>query len=104
MLTQADCAAFASLPLVGLATRGVFGEDLLLADGVDYRPCMRLIGERPSAKKVLADRKRRHRSALLNVACCPDASSLYRDRVNASSAARPTAGSSVKKPSIPARR
>ncbi len=55
--TLADCAAFASLPLVGLATKAVYGEDLLLAAGVDYKPYIKFIGERPSAQKVLADRK-----------------------------------------------
>ncbi len=55
--TQADCAAFASLPLVGMASKVAFGEDLLLAGGVDYKPYMKLIGERPSAQKVVADRK-----------------------------------------------
>ena len=55
--TQADCAAFASLPLVGMASKSAFGEDLLLAGGVDYKPYMKLIGERASAQKVVADRK-----------------------------------------------
>ena len=55
--TQADCAAFASLPLVGMATKSVYGEDLLLAADVDYKPYIKMIGERPSAQKVLADRK-----------------------------------------------
>lgn len=55
--TLADCAAFASLPLVGMATKAVYGEDLLLAAGVDYKPYIKLVGERPSAQKVLADRK-----------------------------------------------
>ncbi|MBC7446369.1 MAG: glutathione S-transferase family protein, partial [Polaromonas sp.] len=54
--TQADCAAFASLPLVGMATRAVLGEDLLLASSIDYKPYIRMISERPSVKKVLADR------------------------------------------------
>ena len=57
MFTQADCAAFASLPLVGMATKAVYGEDILLAQGVDYKSYMKLIGERPSAQKVMADRK-----------------------------------------------
>jgi glutathione S-transferase len=57
MFTQADCSAFASLPLVGMATKAVLGEDLLLAAGVDYKPYIKFIGERPSAKRVLADRK-----------------------------------------------
>nr|WP_295776883.1 glutathione S-transferase [Rhodoferax sp.] len=55
--TLADCAAFASLPLVGMATKAIYGEDLLLAGGVDYKDYVKFIGERPSAQKVLADRK-----------------------------------------------
>lgn len=55
--TQADCAAFNNLPLVGMASKAVFGEDLLLAGGVDYKPYLKLIGERPSAQKVVVDRK-----------------------------------------------
>lgn len=55
--TQADCAAFASVPLVGMATKIIYGEDLMLAGGVDYKPYIRMISERPSAHKVLADRK-----------------------------------------------
>jgi len=55
--TQADCAAFASLPVIGMATRAVYGEDLLLAAGIDYKPYVKMISERPAAQKVLADRK-----------------------------------------------
>jgi glutathione S-transferase len=55
--TQADCSAFASLPVVGMASRSIYGEDLLMTGGVDYKPYIRMISERPSAKKVLADRK-----------------------------------------------
>jgi glutathione S-transferase len=55
--TQADCAAWASLPLVSMSTKSVYGEDLLAAAGVDWKPYSRLIGERPSAQKVVADRK-----------------------------------------------
>lgn len=55
--TQADCAAFASLPLVGMASKAAYGEDLLLAGGVDYKPYVKMIGERASAQKVVADRK-----------------------------------------------
>jgi glutathione S-transferase len=57
IFTQADCAAWASLPLVGMASRAVLGEDLLLAAGVDYKPYIKLMGERPSVQKVAADRK-----------------------------------------------
>lgn len=55
--TMADCSAFADLPLVGMATKAVYGEDLLLAAGVDYKPYIKFIGERPGAQKVVADRK-----------------------------------------------
>jgi glutathione S-transferase len=55
--TQADCAAFAHLPLVGMATKLVLGEDLLLAHGLDWKAYTRFIGERPTAQKVVADRK-----------------------------------------------
>ena len=55
--TQADCAAWVSLPLVSMATKIVYGEDLLVAGGIDWKPYSKLIGERPSAQKVTADRK-----------------------------------------------
>ena len=53
----ADCAAYVSLPLVGLASRIVLGEDLLLAAGVDWKAYAKLVGARPAAQKVDADRK-----------------------------------------------
>ncbi|KQW45776.1 MULTISPECIES: glutathione S-transferase [unclassified Roseateles] len=55
--TMADCAGWVSLPLVGMATKIVYGEDLLAADGVDWKPYAKLIGERPHAQTVAADRK-----------------------------------------------
>ena len=55
--TMADCSAFVDLPLVGIATKAIYGEDLLLAAGVDYKPYVKFIGERPAAQKVAADRK-----------------------------------------------
>jgi glutathione S-transferase len=55
--TLADCAAANSLPLVGLATKAVYGDDLLLAGGIDYKSYMKMVAERPAAQKVLADRK-----------------------------------------------
>ncbi|MEP7283655.1 MAG: glutathione S-transferase [Rubrivivax sp.] len=55
--TQADCAAFVSLPLVAMASRIVLGEDLLAAGGVDWKPYVKRIGERPSAVRVVAERK-----------------------------------------------
>jgi glutathione S-transferase len=55
--TLADCSGWVSLPLVGMASKSVLGEDLLAAAGIDWKSYARLIGERPSAKKVNADRK-----------------------------------------------
>jgi len=56
--TLADCAGYVSLPLVGMATKAVLGEDLLAANGIDWKSYARLVGERPSAQRVVADRKR----------------------------------------------
>ena len=55
--TLADCSAWASLPLVAMSTKAVFGEDLLAAAGIDWKPYIALVGQRPSAQKVAADRK-----------------------------------------------
>jgi len=55
--TQADCSAFVNLPLVAMASKGVLGEDLLAAAGIDWKAYAKLIGERPSAQRVAADRK-----------------------------------------------
>ena len=53
----ADCAAWVSLPLVAMATKKVLGEDLLAVAGVDWKAYAGLIGARPHAQKVDADRK-----------------------------------------------
>ncbi len=55
--TQADCAAYVNLPLVAMASKAVLGEDLLTAAGIDWKAYVKLIGERPSAQRVAADRK-----------------------------------------------
>jgi glutathione S-transferase len=55
--TQADCSAFVNLPLVALASKAVLGEDLLAAAGIDWKGYAKMIGERPSAQRVAADRK-----------------------------------------------
>ncbi|MEO5669074.1 MAG: glutathione S-transferase [Ramlibacter sp.] len=55
--TQADCAAFNHLPLVAMASKAALGEDLLQAGGIDHKAYTRMIAERPSAQKVIADRK-----------------------------------------------
>jgi glutathione S-transferase len=56
-LTQADCSAFNNLPLVAMASKAVLGEDLLAAGGVDYKPYIKMMSERPTVQKVVADRK-----------------------------------------------
>jgi glutathione S-transferase len=55
--TMADCAAWANLPLVVMATKAVYGEDLLAKAGIDVKAYSKVIDERPSAQKVKADRK-----------------------------------------------
>ena len=55
--TIADCAAYVSLPLVALASKKVLGEDLLAAAGIDWKAYVALIGARPHAQKVDADKK-----------------------------------------------
>ena len=55
--TQADCAAWCSLPLVSLTTKAIYGEDLMAAAGIDWKPYSKMIGERPSAQRVVSDRK-----------------------------------------------
>jgi glutathione S-transferase len=55
--TLADCAAFVHLPVVALASKIVFGEDLVATHGIDWKPYIKRIAERPSAQRVDADRK-----------------------------------------------
>jgi glutathione S-transferase len=55
--TLADCSAWVSLPLVGMASKLVLGEDLLASAGVDWKSYAKLVGERPAAQCITADRK-----------------------------------------------
>jgi len=55
--TLADCAAWVTLPVVAMATRAIYGEDLLAVGGVDWKPYAKFIGERASAQRITADRK-----------------------------------------------
>lgn len=55
--TSADCAAFVSLPLVSMASKTIYGVDLLAEAGIDWKPYIKLVGERPSAARVSEDRK-----------------------------------------------
>ena len=53
--TLADCVALAHLPLVGQATKAIYGTDFL----ADYpvRDYVKKLGERPTVQKVDADRR-----------------------------------------------
>jgi glutathione S-transferase len=55
--TVADCAAWASLPLVAMSSKAVLGEDLLAAAGVEWRPYIKQLDARPAFMRVGADRK-----------------------------------------------
>lgn len=55
--TQADVAAFVHLPLAGLATKLVYGTDLVTAGGIDWKAYVKHIEQRPAAQRVTADRK-----------------------------------------------
>ncbi len=55
--SQADMAAFVHLPLIGMATKTVYGSDLLADAGIDWKSYVKMIGERPSAQRVNADKK-----------------------------------------------
>lgn len=51
----ADCAALVHLPLVSSATKVIYGEDMLA--GLPIKDYLRLLGERPTVRKVNEDRK-----------------------------------------------
>lgn len=56
--TQADCAAFNHLPLVAMASKKIFGVDLLQEAGIDHKSYVNFLAARPSARRVIADRKK----------------------------------------------
>lgn len=53
--TMADCAALVHLPVIGMASKAIYGEDVLAE--LPVREYTRRLGERPSVQKVNADRK-----------------------------------------------
>jgi glutathione S-transferase len=53
----ADFSGFVHLPLVGLATRQVYGRDFLVDAGIDWKRYWKAINVRPAAARVTADRK-----------------------------------------------
>lgn len=57
VFSAADCAAYVHLPLAALASKAVYGQDLVAQAGIDWKPYVRLIEARPTAQKVAAERK-----------------------------------------------
>jgi glutathione S-transferase len=55
-LTLADCAAFVHLPLVSLATKLAYGQDML-GSMPQIKPYIQMLGERPAFRTVNEDRK-----------------------------------------------
>ena len=52
----ADVSAFVHLPLIGLTSKAVYGQDFLLDAGIDWKAHNKRVGERPAAQKVTEDR------------------------------------------------
>ena len=55
-LTMADCAAYAHLPLVSMATRAIYGRDFF-ETMPQVKTYLKMMGERPHVQRVAADRK-----------------------------------------------
>jgi glutathione S-transferase len=53
--TLADCAAIVHLPLVSMASKKIYGRDVL--EGIDVKGYLKLCGERAAVKRVNDDRK-----------------------------------------------
>src|SRR5688572_29175470 len=46
--TMADCSGYVNLPLVSMASKAIYGECLLTAAGIDWKPYIALVGQRSS--------------------------------------------------------
>jgi glutathione S-transferase len=64
--TMADCAAVVHLPLVSMASKAIYGEDVL-AD-LPVREYVKMLGDRPTMQKVNADRKANHELMMARIA------------------------------------
>ena len=53
----ADMAAWVHLPVIGMATKAIFGRDFLLDAGIDWKAHAKTVSERPAAQRVAAERK-----------------------------------------------
>lgn len=56
--TLADASGFATVSVVALAAKSVFGEDLMAAAGIDWKAYVKLLGARASVQQVNAERQR----------------------------------------------
>ena len=64
--TMADCAGMVHLPLVSLASKAIFGEDVLA--GLPVKDYVKMLSERPAAQQVNADRKANQELMMARVA------------------------------------
>jgi glutathione S-transferase len=55
--TWADCCAWVSLPILGLATKAVYGENFLQTQGIDIKSYTQLIEQRTNAQRVKTERE-----------------------------------------------
>ena len=55
--THVDCAAFVHFPLVSQATKKIYGRDMMAETFPDVADYIKLVGSRPHALKVTADRE-----------------------------------------------
>ena len=55
--THADCAAWVHLPLIAQSTKIIYGRDFLTEALPEAKAYLKMIGERPMAQKVNAERK-----------------------------------------------
>ena len=64
--TMADCAALAHLPMVGSASKIIYGEDVL----ADYpvRDYVKMLAQRPTVQKIDIDRKANREAMMLWIA------------------------------------
>jgi glutathione S-transferase len=53
--TMADCSGLMHLPLVSMTSKIIYGEDML--SELPVREYTKMLGERPAAQRVIADRK-----------------------------------------------
>ena len=57
VLTHADCAAWAHLPVISNCTKKIYGEDLVAEALPDAKEYLKMMAERPAVQKVWADYK-----------------------------------------------